>query len=91
MLIPTKYENINYNLLVLGAYIISLLKKKPYNIEELFQVINKIKEEKKKTLINLDQYFNTLTFLWLSEIILLDEFKIYLNNNNDSKETLFNS
>lgn len=91
MLIPTKYENINDNLLVLGAYIISLLKKKPYNIEELFQVINKIKEEKKKTLINLDQYFNTLTFLWLSEIILLDEFKIYLNNNNDSKETLFNS
>lgn len=91
MLIPTKYENINDNLLVLGAYIISLLKKKPYNIEELFQVVNKIKEEKKKTLINLDQYFNTLTFLWLSEIILLDEFKIYLNNNNDSKETLFNS
>lgn len=91
MLIPTKYENINDNLLVLGANLISLLKQKQYNIEELFQAVNKLKEEKKKSLINLDQYFNTLTFLWIAKIISLDEFKIYLNKKTDDfKENLLN-
>lgn len=91
MLIPTKYENINENLLVLGANLISLLKQKQYNIEELFQAVNKVKEDKKKTLVNLDQYFNTLTFLWIAEIIYIDTFKIYLNKySDDIKENLLN-
>jgi len=66
MLIPTKYENLNKNLLVFGADIIAHLRKKPYNIEELFQLL---KEEKG---MNLNQYFNCLTFLWLADILVLE-------------------
>ncbi|MCU0288571.1 MAG: hypothetical protein MUF15_19540 [Acidobacteria bacterium] len=66
MLIPTKYENLNKNLLVSGAAIISYLNKKPYNIEELFQLMKKEKG------MNLDQYFNCLTFLWLADILALE-------------------
>jgi len=67
MLIPTKYENLNKNLLVAGADIISHLQKKPYNIEELFQLLKKEKG------MNLNQYFNCLTFLWLADILVLED------------------
>lgn len=66
MLIPTKYENLNKNLLVAGADVISHLKKKSYNIEELFQLL------KKERGMNLNQYFNCLTFLWLADILALE-------------------
>ena len=78
MLIPSKYENINYNLLVIGANIIKLLKKKPYNIHDLFHKMQQIDE------LNLEQYFNTLTFLWLAEIINKDLYQISLNKKYDS-------
>jgi hypothetical protein len=70
MLIPTKHENLYQNILVLGADILFLLKKRGYDIESLFQ---KIKYDKA---INIDQYYNTLLFLWLSELIELDEYHI---------------
>lgn len=73
MLIPSKYENINKNLLVLGAKIIQILKKSPYNIEVLFQ---KIKEESE---ISVEQYFDAITFLWLSDILITDNFQVSLN------------
>jgi hypothetical protein len=66
MLIPTRYENLNKNLLVAGADVISHLQKKPYNIEELFQLLKKEKG------MNLNQYFNCLTFLWLADILVLE-------------------
>jgi hypothetical protein len=75
MLIPTKYEDINYNLLVIGANTIRLLKIKPYNVENLFQ---KLKHDHN---INLEQFFNALTFLWLAEIINVDLYQISLNSN----------
>lgn len=75
MLIPSKYEDINSNLLVIGSYMIKELKKRPYNIEDLFQRM------KKYYFINLDQYFNAITFLWLSDIVILNTFQISLNTN----------
>ncbi len=72
MIIPSKNENLNKNILVIGSEIINLLKKQSFNIENLYQKI------KKKKNINFDTYYNTLTFLWLSEIIDKSEFQIYL-------------
>ena len=66
MLIPTKYENLNKNLLVAGADVISHLREKTYNIEELYQLLKKEKG------MNLNQYFNCLTFLWLADILILE-------------------
>lgn len=70
MLIPTKHENLQQNILVVGADILSILKKRSFNIEVLFQ---KVKNSKH---INLEQFYNTLVFLWLSELIELDEYFI---------------
>ena len=73
MLLPTKYEDINSNLLVIGADVIESLKKHPYNIEDLFQRL------KKYSGVNLEQYFNVLTFLWLADIIVLNTYQVSLN------------
>ncbi len=72
MLIPTKHENLEKNILVLGADVLLLLKKRKYNIESLFQ---KVKDKKS---ISLSQYYNTLLFLWLAGLIELDEYYIRL-------------
>jgi Fe2+ or Zn2+ uptake regulation protein len=72
MIIPSKYENLNKNILVIGSEIINLLKKQSFNIENLYQRIKKKKD------INFDTFYDTLTFLWLSEIIDKIEFQIYL-------------
>lgn len=73
MLIPTKYENLNRNLLVIGAEVIAKLKKRTYNVEELFQIM------KKENGINLDQYFNCLTFLWMADILIIENFRLTIN------------
>ena len=72
MIFPTKHENLEKNLLVLGSDIIYILKKDKQNIEDLFQ---KIKVKKNASL---DQFYNTITFLWLSDIIDQDNFSIKL-------------
>lgn len=86
MLIPNKYENINDNLLVIGSNLVSMLKQRPYNIEVLFKSVNKEREDKNLHQINLDQYFNALTFLWLAEIITLNEFQIFINLNKSRED-----
>ena len=70
MLIPTKHEKLDKNTLVLGADVLSLLKRRSYNVENLFQDIKQLKS------ISLDQYYNTLTFLWLSGLIDLKQHRI---------------
>lgn len=74
MFIPNKHENLHKSTIVLGADIIKSLKKKDYNIEELFQEVRQIFQKD----ISLNQYFNTLTFLWLTDIIDLQEVTIKL-------------
>ncbi|MCD4792029.1 MAG: hypothetical protein K8R54_02255 [Bacteroidales bacterium] len=72
MIIPSKYENLNKNILVIGYKLTRLLKKQSYNIENLYIKI------KKEVDISFDTYYDTLTFLWLSEIVDKNEFQIYL-------------
>ncbi len=71
MFLPNKHENLHKSTIVLGADIINSLKKKDCNIEELFQRL-------KQKDVSLNQYYNTLTFLWLTEIVDLQEFTVKL-------------
>ena len=74
MLIPSKHEKLDNNILVLGADLLRLLKRKSYNVETLFQDVKRIKS------INLDQYYNTLTFLWVSGLIELRYHQVTLKS-----------
>jgi len=73
MLIPTKHEKIQRNTIVLGASVISYLKKHgSENIEDLFQLM------KQNVGLSLDQYGNVITVLWLGGIVSVNEYRIYL-------------
>lgn len=72
MLIPTKHENLSSNTLVVGAEILHTLKKSPFSTEDLFLKTKNIKK------IGIDQFYNTLTFLWLIDAITIDEHHISL-------------
>jgi len=74
MFIPTKHENLNKSTIVLGADIIRLLKKKTYTVEGLFQDIKQILQKE----VSLNHYYNVLTFLWLVEVIELQDSFIIL-------------
>ncbi|MCK5123199.1 MAG: hypothetical protein KAQ87_03560 [Candidatus Pacebacteria bacterium] len=77
MLIPSKHERLEKNLLVIGGDILGLLtKRKIWNIETLFQNLKEVKS------VNLNQYYNSITFLWLSDIIQVDEYNISLKQKN---------
>ena len=74
MFLPSKHENLQKSTIVLGADIIRSLKKKDYGIEDLYQ-------EMKKTFrkdVSLNQYYNTLTFLWLTDVIEFNNFTLQL-------------
>ena len=72
LFILTKNLPSNSGLFSTSSCIIVILKKRKQNIEDLFQ---KLRDEKSVTL---EQFYNTLTFLWLSDIIDNDEFYINL-------------
>lgn len=71
MLIPNKYNNLQKSTIVIGANVIALLKKKDYNVEDLFQELKQVNQE-----LSLNQYYNVLTFLWLTNCIDLHEFTL---------------
>ncbi len=73
MLFPSKYENLNYNYLVLGAHTLRYIKNGTDNIEELFQTL------KTNHKIDLDMFFDIITFLWLADLIVYKNFSITLN------------
>lgn len=72
MLIPSKHEKLDNNVLVLGSDLLSLLKRRGYNIESLWQ------DAKHTKSLNIDQYYSTLTFLWLSGLIELRQHQVIL-------------
>lgn len=78
MLLPTKYEGLSQNTIVVGAKVISLLNRKRYRIEDLYQVV------KKENQINLERFYDVLSFLWMAEVINSDDFYIFLKNNHVS-------
>ena len=74
MLIPSKHEKLDNNVLVLGADLLGLLKHKSHNVESLFQDAKRIKA------LSLDQYYNTLTFLWSSGLIELRNHQVIVKS-----------
>ncbi|SDO03115.1 hypothetical protein SAMN04488516_1172 [Desulfonauticus submarinus] len=72
MLIPTKYDNINKSIAVIGYKITKELMKQPYNIDKLYQKI------KKDVNISLDLFYDTITFLWLADIVEREKYQIFL-------------
>lgn len=72
MLVPTKHERLNDNTLVIGAIIIDLLKR-PLGIQVLFE---KIKEQRQ---MDLNTFFDALTYLWLARVVTVKGFDVYLN------------
>lgn len=77
---PSQYENIQKSTIVLGADILVKLKRKNYNIEDLFKEIRKKKE------ISVNQFMNTITFLWLIEAIEYSGFILSVKELPDNKE-----
>lgn len=60
MLIPTKHERLQSNIIVVGAYIVKQLKGKKKCIEDLYvEYCNKIGD------IGLDTYLDAITMLYI--------------------------
>jgi hypothetical protein len=72
MLIPTKHENLDLNILVIGGDIIKHLKGKKMDIENLYQKISSKKN------VNVDSFYNTITFLWLADILEVKDYYLEL-------------
>jgi len=75
MLIPTKHENLRNNSFVIGADIITILKRKPRNVEDLFQSLRRKKD------VSLEKFYDVLTLLWITGYIRVYNEQINLNNN----------
>lgn len=60
MLLPTKHEVLDKNILVLGADIVQFLKRNgTSSLDEVYEYLKKKKE------ISLDKFYDTVLFLWL--------------------------
>lgn len=80
MIKPNKHEDLNYNILVLGADIIKLLKEESLTIEDVYQKIKHNKE------INLERVFDALLFLFIYNFIDIQNGLITLiKEKNDIK------
>lgn len=68
MILPTKYENLKENSLVIGAHIISFLRKEELTINEIHLKLTKLKNT------DTDWFYlvDTLTFLFMAGIIEID-------------------
>lgn len=77
MILPNKYEDLKNTPLIVGKDIILLLRKKQFNLFELYS--------KLPVNINIDTYFDILTFLYAADLISFNNNIVYLN---DTKKTL---
>lgn len=77
MILPNKYENLKNTPLIVGKDIILLLRKKNFRLFDLYSKLS--------VKINIDTYFDILTFLYAADLISFNNNIIYLN---DSKKTL---
>ena len=78
MILPNKYEDLNKTPLIIGKDIILLLRrKKNFHVFDLYA--------KLPVNINIDTYFDILTFLFATDIISFNNNIIFLN---DTKKTI---
>lgn len=83
MLIPTKLDNLNYNPMILGAHVIRFIKKKDQTFDDTFRYITK------QFNIDLELFYNVITFLWLIDIIDYSNNKIYYRGKDDPEKALY--
>lgn len=68
MIIPTKHQKLEENLISIGSRLLIEIKKNDIFIEDLF---NYFKKEYEK--VDLDNFFLCITFLWLIDSITITE------------------
>jgi hypothetical protein len=83
MILPTKYENLNNNPIVVGSYIISFLQKEDLTF---LQIHHKLLT-KKKIDLGYTKLQDTLTFLFITGIIDINNNLIHISN--DTRRNLY--
>lgn len=72
MLIPNVHEQLRTNVLVVGADVLEMLRRRPQNIEELFQQL------RARNNVNVERFYGSLTMLWLIDAIDLRGSEVFL-------------
>ena len=83
MLIPTKLDNLNYNPMILGAYVTRFVRKKEKSFEETFHFLSD------KFNIDFELFLDVVIFLWLTDVIYYSNNKIFYGGKNDPEENLY--
>ena len=73
MLIPTPHESLRRNILVIGARIIGLLRRRPLLAEDLFRALGLENGDRDAGL-----FFDSLTFLYTVGLLAMDGFRVRL-------------
>ncbi len=89
MIIPHPEDNLNLNIMVLGADIINTLNSKKYNgkyvlVENLLSTF--LKEDEKRTP---DLFFNSIVFLYSIGLIDKKDYKIKITPIVNTQKSLF--
>lgn len=69
MIIPTKHEVLNKNILVIGAAIIELLLEQKRTIEDLQMELDRISNVD----VDAEKLLDTLTFLYAADLVNVNE------------------
>ena len=72
MLLPTKHENLQRNILVLGADVVAQMKSGTDNVEELFQYMKIHKD------VSLEEIYDVVLFLWMCNVISVNQHRVTL-------------
>ncbi len=83
MILPTKYEKLKENSLIVGAHIISFLKADDLSLNDLYHLL----QSRKKLELDLIMLIDTLSFLFLTEIIEIDSHNL-IRLTNETKQNL---
>jgi hypothetical protein len=69
MLVPTKHQKLNENLITIGSEILKEVKKGDKFVEDLF---NDFKDNHES--VHIDNFFLALIFLWLVDAINMEDY-----------------
>lgn len=78
MITPGKHENLNRSIVVVGADIINLVKKAPFNIEDLYHRLYELKS------IDIRTFYDTILFLWLANIVEVSDHRVSFRSGDES-------